>query len=227
MKSGEVKLFLGILIVALVLVGFAVYPVIKAGSHIVPPKPEPRPELNKNLLAPKGSHVTGSPNGPFTLVEFGDYECPTCKKQSGNLKAIMKVHHSKLTLVYHHIQISPAHKNSYALATAAYAAAQQGKFWQMHEQLYEAQDSLRDQPGELVLQKVTEMAGKLKLDVLKFRSDMVSEGAKKSIAAEREIADKAKVDGTPSFYFVPPSGPPKYIPQDLLKDYLAKEANWK
>lgn len=226
MKSGEIKLFIGILVIALALVGVAVYPTL---SKPTPPPPVPHEvkSLTRDVLIPKGSHERGKADAPFVLVEFGDYECPTCKTMFDSLKEIMKKYDSKLKLVYHHCQIKADHKNSARLAMAAYAAGEQGKFWEMHDRIYEAQNKFRELPPEQVLEELMRLATEVKLDVFKFRSDMTSDGARNWVTKEQETGRKADVTGTPSFYFVAPSGVPKFIPHTTLKDWLNVAANWK
>lgn len=227
MKSGEIKLFVGILFVALILVGFAVYPTMVSGVK-PPPVVHTQPDLNREILIPPGSHIRGNHNAPFCLIEFGDYECPTCKTRKTDVDVLLEKFRDKLQLVYHHTQISPTHKNSTTLALAAYAAEQQGKFWQMHDKLYDAQDTFHDQPLLKVVDLLTGMAANLKIDVLRFRSDMKTDAARKAIAADNDLgSNKARIPGTPAFFFLGPSGPPKFIPQDMLKRWLSNEANWK
>jgi NhaA family Na+:H+ antiporter len=223
-KSGEIKLFIVILIIAGILVAFAVYPNWRMN------RPIPTPgitRLKRELLIPPGSQIEGKKDAPYSLVEFGDYECPTCKQQTEIIKYALDKFGDKMNLVYHHCQISAVHKNSYKLASAAYAAAQQGKFWIMHDKLYEAQEGMRDQSEKDVLDSLMVLAGDAKLDILKFRSDMASDGARKAISDEKAMADKAGVNGTPAFFFVPKNGPIKSIPHQILKDWLNNESNWK
>jgi protein-disulfide isomerase len=227
-KSGEIKLFTGILVVALALVGVAVIPTILNSNNrqrnlVVTPVPG----LTREALVPTGSRELGNKSAPFILVEFGDYECPLCKTESKTVAEILSKYKDKLKLVYHHCQMSNAHKNSATLAMAAYAAEQQGKFWQMHDKLFESQDAFRVGTKEQVLDTLTTLATDLKLDVLKFRSDIVTESARKSVLNEQEMATRAKVQGTPFFFFISPAGQVKSVPQTMLKQWLENPANWK
>src|SRR5947209_1675790 len=123
-SSGEAKLFMGILIGALVLVGVAVYPTIIQNAH-KPPVSEVKPakkEATLDVLVPKGSHMRGNPNAPYTLVEFGDYQCPNCAQAAGFTTKLLQDHKDKLKLVFHHCQVSPAHTHEPVLAHAAEVA---------------------------------------------------------------------------------------------------------
>src|SRR5262249_2942804 len=160
-------------------------------------------------------------NSQFTLVEFGDYECPSCKAHKKDIDEIMKKVGDKLRFVYHHTQIKPDHKFSSTLAFATYAADQQGKFWEMHDKIYDAQDAMRGKTLAKVLDMVTAMAVTLKLDVLKFRSDMKSDGALKFVQKENDLgSDTVHIQGTPAFFFLGPSLPPKFIPQEQLTKWV-------
>ena len=75
-------------------------------------------------------------------------------------------------------------------------------------------------------QELTRMAGALKLDVLKFRSALTGETARKAVYKQSELGESANVQGTPTFFFVPPSGKIKEVPFKMLKEWLAKDKNW-
>ena len=104
-SSGEIKLFTGILVGALALVAVAVLPNLlgprRDKDHVTPAPPKVTPAL----LMPPGSHIRGNPAAPYSLVEFGDYQCPTCLTAHNDIKEILKTYKDKLRLVYHHYQV--------------------------------------------------------------------------------------------------------------------------
>lgn len=227
-SSGELKLFIGILVVALVLVGIAAFPAIYNAMHqpeVTKVKPAER-QITRELLMPPGSHIRGNVNAPYSLVEFGDYQCGTCKEAHEALPGLMDKYQDKLRLVYHHDQVASAHTNSNNMAMAAYAAEQQGKFWEMHDKLYDDQKAFSTEDKAAVLDELTKIAANMKLDALKFRSTLTSDAAQKAILADSSIGDQAKVNGTPTFFFVPPKGDIKVVPLNKLKDFLADPKNW-
>src|SRR4029434_8489749 len=86
-----------------------------------------------------GGHVRGVPEAPITLVEYGDFQCPTCGLYHPILDELLSRYNGKLKLEYHHFPLVSIHPNALAAAIAAEAAAEQGKFWEMHDMLYEHQ----------------------------------------------------------------------------------------
>jgi protein-disulfide isomerase len=97
------------------------------------------------LLLPIGplDHVHGPEDAPFTLVEYGDYECPDCGRLYGILRELQKDMPTRLRTVYRHYPRSGVHPHAQQAAEAAEAAGAQDKFWEMHTLLFERQHDLR------------------------------------------------------------------------------------
>ena len=106
-------------------------------------------------------HIEGPENAPITLVEFGDYQCPYCGAAYPVVKRLQKTLGKKLRFVFRNFPLTEAHPYALVAAEAAEAAALQGKFWEMHDLIYENQDEL--EPRILVA-----WAEKLGLDVHAF-----------------------------------------------------------
>src|SRR5258707_12407357 len=115
----------------------------------------------------KDEHVLGPADAPVTLVEYGDYQCPACGAAHPMVKVILKRLGAKLRFVFRHMPLSEMHPYAELAAEAAEAAAAQGKFWEMHDALYEHQD-------ELGPDLVTTLAKRLRLDTSRFEDDLVS-----------------------------------------------------
>lgn len=148
-----------------------------------------------------GDHLIGEADAPVLIIEYGDYQCPGCQAAGPNLKAIAREYQDKgVALVFRNIPLTTIHPNAFAAAAAAEAAGLQGKFWEMHEQLYVAQTSW-DRLGD---QERTEAfvgyARSLELDVDQFREDLTSDAVKKKINFDSSLARKAGVTGTPTIY---------------------------
>lgn len=96
------------------------------------------------LTTPVGpnDHTQGPPNAPITLVEYGDYECPYCGMAYPIVKRIQERLGDRLRFVFRNFPLAEAHPNAMAAAEFAEAAALQGKFWEMHDALYEHQRAL-------------------------------------------------------------------------------------
>ena len=113
-------------------------------------------------------HIRGSEDAPFTLVEYGDYECAACGKLYVLLRDLQSELASKLRIAYRHYPYSGIHKHAQQAAEAAEAAGAQRKFWEMHTLLFEHQDALREKD-------LIRYAGQLRLDVERFRRELKGE----------------------------------------------------
>lgn len=150
-------------------------------------------EFKNNPQAQIGESPTfGSTAQKIVLFEFSDFQCPFCAKVQGNLKEFMDKHQDRVTLVFKHLPLTRIHPQAIPAAKAAWAAQQQGKFWEYHDALFEQQDKLGE---ELYL----EVANNLGLDIEKFNSDRQSEAATNSIETDVKLAQKIGVSGTPFF----------------------------
>ncbi|HZT44009.1 MAG TPA: thioredoxin domain-containing protein [Chthonomonadaceae bacterium] len=138
-------------------------------------------------------HTQGPPNAPVTLVEYGDYECPHCGHAYPIVKAIQEQIGDNLRFVYRNFPLSQAHPHAEHAAEAAEAAGAQGRFWDMHDILFERQEALDD--PDLV-----DYAGAIGLDTGRFIKDM-----EEGVFADRVQEDflsgvRSGVNGTPSFF---------------------------
>ena len=85
------------------------------------------------------SHVKGNPDAAVTLIEYSDFECPACAQFSPYIKELMNEYGDELRFEYRHFPLINIHAQAIPAARAAEAAAQQGKFWEMHDKLFENQ----------------------------------------------------------------------------------------
>lgn len=138
------------------------------------------------------SPTLGSNSQKIVLFEFSDFQCPFCAKVQGNLKEFMNKHQERVTLVFKHLPLSRIHAEAIPAAKAAWAAQEQGKFWEYHDALFKQQDKL----GEELYLKI---ANSLNLDLEKFNGDRNSEGAITALEADVKMAQKIGVSGTPFF----------------------------
>lgn len=86
-------------------------------------------------------HIIKASNEKVVLIEYGDYQCPACGAAYAPLKAATEQLKDQVTFVFRNLPLTSLHPNAFAAARAAEAAAKQGKFWEMHDRLYETQDS--------------------------------------------------------------------------------------
>ncbi|HET9946448.1 MAG TPA: thioredoxin domain-containing protein [Patescibacteria group bacterium] len=141
---------------------------------------------------------TGNPNAPLTLVEYADFQCPSCGAYYPIVKQIQQAFGSKLRFVYRFFPLVTIHQNALVSAEAAYAANKQGKFWQMHDYLFEhQQDWSSDQNARDTMVKY---AGTLGLNQDTFQKDLNDPATEKAIKASMDSALAINLQGTPSFF---------------------------
>jgi protein-disulfide isomerase len=138
-------------------------------------------------------HVAGPDEAPVTLVEYGDYECPYCGMAYPIVKAVERELGSQLRFVFRNFPLAEIHPHARHAAQAAEAAGAQGKFWEMHDMLFEHQDALED--ADLV--RYAEQLG--------FDADRVARELEAGTYAKRVRDDfrsgvRSGVNGTPTFF---------------------------
>jgi protein-disulfide isomerase len=138
------------------------------------------------------SPVKGPANAKVTIVEFSDFQCPYCKRGHDTMEEVLKAYPKDVKLTFKHYPL-PFHKEAEPASRAAWAAQQQGKFWEFQDALFNNQDKL-GQDFYLATAK------ELKLDEAKFKADMNSEAAKKQIDEDSELGSKNGIQGTPGFF---------------------------
>ncbi|NEO53236.1 MAG: thioredoxin domain-containing protein [Okeania sp. SIO3B5] len=150
-------------------------------------------QFKTNPQAKIGNSPTfGSTEQKIVLFEFSDFQCPFCSRVQGNLKEFMDKHQDRVTLVFKHLPLIRIHPQAIPAARAAWAAQQQGKFWEYHDALFEQQDKL----GE---EFYIEIANNLNLDIEKFNRDRQSQEAINSIQEDIQLAQEIGASGTPFF----------------------------
>ncbi len=159
-------------------------------------KQERQAVLNQLLDNPEAlmgdSPVQGSDQREIILIEFSDFQCPFCAKAHDTVEQFMQRHQQQVTLVYKHLPLTKIHPEALPAAKAAWAAQQQGKFWDYHESLFNRQEELGE---DLYL----ELAKSLNLNLEQFNRDRNSDAALKAIQADVQLATGLGASGTPFF----------------------------
>jgi protein-disulfide isomerase len=142
-------------------------------------------------------HIRGNPAAPVTLEEFGDFQCPPCGLIATFIDQLVAEYQPRLRLVFRNFPL-PNHKNARAAALAAEAAGLQGRFWEMHDLLYREQDvwSETSDPTELF----NSYAGRIKLDLARFKKDMAGEKAHARVAADMKRGEALGLKTTPTLF---------------------------
>jgi protein-disulfide isomerase len=147
------------------------------------------------LAVPVGErdHASGPPDAPVTLVEYGDYECPYCRRTEPFVRRIRQQMGNRLRFVFRNYPQNTVHPHASIAAQAAEAAAAQGKFWPMHDELYDHQDELADAD----LSKFALRAG---LEIYKFQADVSSERFAEKVRDDFAGGQASGVTRTPTFF---------------------------
>ena len=147
------------------------------------------------LAVPVGpaDHVIGAAHAKVTVVEYGDYECPNCKQAAPAVKLLLKDFADNLRFVYRHFPLEAVHPHALNAAEAAECAAAQGKFWQMHDLLFENQHALKGH-------HLREYAERLELDMVKFNAEMNDHIYLQRIREHIRSGEESGVRATPAFF---------------------------
>jgi protein-disulfide isomerase len=138
-------------------------------------------------------HSLGPPAAPITIVEYGDYECPDCLNAVPIMAEVRKEFGERLRFVFRHFPQNSIHPHASAAAEAAEAAADQGKFWEMHESLFRRQKEL----AEIDL---SHLALTLGLELYKFDASRSQERHRRRISSNFESGLRSGVKKTPTLF---------------------------
>jgi protein-disulfide isomerase len=138
-------------------------------------------------------HIRGPADAPFTLVEYGDYECPDCGRLFGVLQGLQQEFSTRLRLVYRHYPLSGIHKHAQMAAEAAEAAGAQGRFWEMHDLLFQNQNALDEK-------HLLHYAEQLGLDVDLFHRELKQGSYAERLRQDFIAGVQNGVNGTPGLF---------------------------
>lgn len=143
-------------------------------------------------------HVRGARDKKVTLIEYADFQCPSCGAYYPTLKQLEEKYADKVTFVFRHYPIISIHPNAFAAARSAEAASNQGKFFEMHDKLFETQSSwgLVSTNQQSLFEGYAQELG---LDLEQFKADYASEAVASRINRDVSSAKQFEVTGTPSF----------------------------
>lgn len=147
------------------------------------------------LTLPVGErdHIQGPETAVVTLLEYGDYQCPSCGQAYPIVKEVQRRLGNRLRFVFRNFPLSQVHAHAEHAAEAAEAASAQGKFWEMHDYLYEHQHTLDDAH---LLQYATHLA----LDRARFERDMTEHSYAGRVREDFMSGVRGGVNGTPTFF---------------------------
>src|SRR4051794_40390506 len=147
-------------------------------------------------LPPDNPHIRGGENAKVMLDEYGDYQCPPCGALYPELKVLEKDYGDQVRFVFHHFPLPTIHKHAEVASHAAEAAARQGRFWEMHDMIY--QNQLSWAVADDVRPVFIQYARTLGLDVDRFTRDMDSPEVAARVNVDVERGKALGVQGTPT-----------------------------
>lgn len=147
-----------------------------------------------------GDNVYGNPEGKVVIIEYGDFQCPGCGQAHAIIKPYLEEQKGNVKFIFRNYPIVNAHPNARAAASAAEAAGLQGKYWEMHNKLYDNQSDWSYLNANSRTDKFVDYAKSLGLDGDKFKADMTSEAINNKVNYDFAMAKKQGVDGTPTFF---------------------------
>jgi Na+/H+ antiporter NhaA len=144
-------------------------------------------------IDPERDHIRGAVDGPVTVVEYGDFECPYCGQAEPVVRELLRDFGAEVRYVWRHLPLNDVHPHAQLAAEAAEAAADQNAFWEMHDLMLDNQDAL--EPSDLI-----GYAEQLGLDVERFTNNLREHAGAARVAEDVDSADLSGVSGTPTFF---------------------------
>lgn len=138
-------------------------------------------------------HIEGNPSAAIVLLEYGDYQCPYCQKAYRMVKQMQQELGSNLKLAFRNFPLNKIHPDAKAAAIASEAAARQGKYWEMHDHLFENHT-------DFSREKLIEFAQALGLDTETFTKDIDDVSLAEKVDSDFYGGMRSGVSATPTFY---------------------------
>jgi len=211
------KKILWIAIVLLALLGL--YFLFSSGA------PKIEPKLEVGVLHPL-DNIKGNKEAKVVIMEYSDFQCPACRSYYLVVREIMQEYGDRVAFVYRHFPLTGIHANAEFAARAAEAAGEQGKFWEMHDLLFEKQSEWSNSAN--VAEIFESYAKLLDLNIEQFNLDWRSKEIKNFVSAHRVHSLKSGLQGTPSFFINGKQIPnPDSIEQfrKIISDALLSQGN--
>jgi protein-disulfide isomerase len=138
-------------------------------------------------------HVLGPRHAPVIVVEYGDLECPNCKQAVSAVKQLLTRFENKVCFAYRHFPLEGVHPHAELAAEAAECAGEQGKFWEMHDLLFDNQNHLK-------LKNLLDYAQRLGLDMPQFNAELIDHVYLQRVREHLQSGHDSGVRSTPTFF---------------------------
>lgn len=142
--------------------------------------------------------VKGEQNAAVTVIEYSDFQCPACATYAPLISQLTEDLEGKVKVIYRHLPLFTIHNNALDAAKAAEAAGIQGKFWEMHDLLFENQEDWSDEGSPR--DKFVKYAETLELDIAKFEADFESSEVEDKVNEDLSTANRLRLNSTPTFF---------------------------
>lgn len=192
--TSEIKTLLGIGLATVALIAGAVFLLSKPSSG---PSSAPANKDVLGVLVKDDSIKIATDSAKVTIVEFSDYQCPACKSANPTIKQILNDYPGKVNFVYRHFPLAQ-HKNAIPAALAAEAAGQQGKYWEMHDKIFDGQDTWGESDNAPDI--FAGYAKDLGLDMEKYNRDRSDNKFRDKINRDYQDGITLGVNSTPTFF---------------------------
>jgi protein-disulfide isomerase len=151
--------------------------------------------VSPQLVLPVGprDHIRGCARAPVILLEYGDYECPYCGATHPIIESVRGVMRNRLRFVYRHFPLASVHPHAQQAAEAAEAAGAQGRFWAMHDRLFDHQDALDTE-------SLLAHAAAIGLDTGRVADELAAGVHRPRVREDFASGVRSGVNGTPTFY---------------------------
>jgi protein-disulfide isomerase len=180
-----------------------------------------QPVANKGVPGAEPAYVLGPANAPVHIEEFGDFECPPCGMFHPILEQMHTEFGNKLKITFREFPLVPTHQHALTAASAAEAAGLQGKFWEMHDLIYEHQ---KDWKTQFDVRPIFEgYAKQIGLDLERYRRDMNGEVVAQRIFQDGKRGHSLGVNGTPTVFLNDRLVPFESLPAEKLRVLIQKE----
>jgi protein-disulfide isomerase len=183
--------------------------------------PAPQPVADRGVPGAQPAYVLGPATAPARLEEFGDFECPPCGLFHPILEEMHKEFGDRLQITFREFPLVPTHQHALAAASAAEAAGLQGKFWEMHDLLYERQKNWKT---EFDVRPVFESYAKeIGIDVARYKTDLDSNAVQQRIFLDQNRGHSLGVKGTPTVFLNGREVPFESLPAEQLRVIIQRE----
>jgi protein-disulfide isomerase len=192
-NNEDVKRFMLWFLVGVVLIGsFLAIIFLSKGPAVTPGK------LSKEVTTDEW--MKGEKNAKVTLVEYSDFQCPACRNREPEITNLVNEFGAHIRFVYRNFPLRQIHFNSQISAQAAEAAGLQGKYWEMHDLLFEKQQTWSPQSANVVKATFADYAAQLGLNVDQFKKDLTSNKVEELVNEDADSGEASGVNSTPTFF---------------------------